>query len=160
MDLILWRHAEAQDHPMGAAGDQGDHADMARRLTPKGEKQAARMARWLDGLLPQGTRIISSPARRAEQTVAALGRKYRLDDQIRPGASADALLDACRWPESRLPVLLVGHQPSLGQVVARLLDMAPGECSVRKGAVWWLRYRERDDESTVVVRCVMAPDML
>ena len=37
MDLILWRHAEAEE---------GDN-DLARELTPKGEKQAARVAEWL-----------------------------------------------------------------------------------------------------------------
>ncbi len=160
MDLILWRHAQAHEHALGEAGAQGDDDDMERRLTPKGEKQAVRMARWLDGLLPQGTRIIVSPAKRAEQTAEALGRKYRVDDRIRPGAPADALLDASRWPEAKTPVLLVGHQPALGEVVARLLDMSPGECSIRKGGVWWLSYRERDGDAAVVVRCVMTPDIL
>ena len=57
MDLILWRHAEAID--LELVGD-----DMVRSLTPKGEKQAARMAVWLDRQLPDGTRILVSPARR------------------------------------------------------------------------------------------------
>ena len=37
MDLILWRHAEAEE--LAEAGD-----DLARALTSRGEKQAARMA--------------------------------------------------------------------------------------------------------------------
>ncbi|HCL86559.1 MAG TPA: histidine phosphatase family protein, partial [Comamonadaceae bacterium] len=41
MDLILWRHAEAIE-----ARDGED--DLQRALTPRGEKQAARMAAWLD----------------------------------------------------------------------------------------------------------------
>ena len=69
MDLIFWRHAEANE-----LQDGGE--DIDRALTTRGEKQAARMASWLDRHLPEGARIISSPARRCEQTVLALGRKY------------------------------------------------------------------------------------
>jgi phosphohistidine phosphatase len=71
MDLILWRHAEAQEWTQGCD-------DMARRLTVRGEKQAKRMAGWLDRQLPHNTRILVSPAIRSEQTVGALGRKLKL----------------------------------------------------------------------------------
>ncbi len=71
MDLVLWRHAEAQELVEG-----GD--DLARILTSRGEKQAARMASWLDRQLPESTRILVSPARRTEQTAIALGRKYKI----------------------------------------------------------------------------------
>ena len=55
MDLILWRHAEALE-----AAAEGD--DMARVLTTRGEKQAVRMATWLDRQLPDSTRIRVSSA--------------------------------------------------------------------------------------------------
>ncbi|MBP6559599.1 MAG: histidine phosphatase family protein, partial [Burkholderiaceae bacterium] len=61
MDLILWRHAEAQD-------EADDREDLQRTLTSRGEKQAARMAAWLDRQLPDGVRVLCSPARRTEQT--------------------------------------------------------------------------------------------
>ena len=70
MDLILWRHAEAHENT-----DGGD--DLLRALTPRGEKQAARMAAWLDRQLPQGLRVLASPALRTEQTAQALGRKFK-----------------------------------------------------------------------------------
>src|SRR5678815_6203857 len=114
MDLILWRHAEAQDED-----ESGD--DLRRSLTARGEKQAARMAVWLDRHLPEGTRILCSPALRCEQTVLPLGRKYKLRDDLQPGASPRALLDAALWPASKQPVLIVGHQPTIGEAVARLL---------------------------------------
>ena len=47
MDLILWRHAEAFDHPNLETGVPGDEDDMMRCLTPRGEKQATRMAALL-----------------------------------------------------------------------------------------------------------------
>jgi len=153
MDLILWRHAEADDWTEGCN-------DLERSLTGRGEKQAKRMAAWLDRQLPEGTRIVSSPARRCEQTVLALGRKYKLRDELKPEASADALLEAAGWPNGKSVVLLVGHQPALGQVVARLLGLKQDSCAVRKGAVWWLRTRERDGEVQTVMVTVQAPELL
>lgn len=101
MNLILWRHAEAQEHPDPLTGRQGDAQDLARVLTPRGEKHAARMAAWLNRQLPNGTRILASPARRTEQTVLALDRKFKLRDELAPGADPMALLDLVHWPRCR-----------------------------------------------------------
>lgn len=160
MDLILWRHAEAQDHPDAMSGQQGDPLDLARRLTPRGEKHAVRMAAWLDRQLPTGTRILCSPAQRTEQTVQALGRKYKLRDELVPGADPLALLSLAQWPHAREPVLVVGHQPTLGQVVAQLLGLAQADCAVKKGAVWWLHQRERQGSLQTVLLTVQTPELL
>ncbi len=159
MDLILWRHAEAEAEAADADGD------LARRLTPKGERQAARMAEWLDRRLPAGTRILVSPARRTQQTAKALDRRFRTVDALAPGARVEDVLAAARWPHADEPVLVVGHQPTLGQVAARLLaGPAPGgtdrDWALRKGAVVWLRRRERDDGAEVVLHAVQGPDLL
>nr|WP_315169675.1 histidine phosphatase family protein [uncultured Limnohabitans sp.] len=153
MDLILWRHAEAHDAEAG-------QDDMQRALTTRGEKHAARMAVWLDRQLPDGVRIFSSPAVRAEQTVRALGRRYKVRDALSPGASADDLLETAGWPHAKYPVVLVGHQPSLGAVASRLLQMGDAPCPVRKGAVWWLRSRQRDGVDQTVIMSVTVPDRL
>lgn len=156
-DLILWRHAEAED--LIDNEDAGGN-DLSRRLTPKGEKQAARMAAWLQHRLPEDTRVWSSPAVRTEQTVLALGRKYRLSDQLRPEAGPDDLLELLQWPQLRHPALIVGHQPTLGRVVARLLGLSEADCSVRKGAVWWLRQRERHGVLQTVIVTVQTPEFI
>ena len=153
MDLILWRHAEAQDED-----ESGD--DLQRSLTARGEKQAARMAAWLDRHLPEGTRILCSPALRCEQTVLPLGRKYKLREELAPDQDISLLLEAAGWPDARQPTVIVGHQPALGQVVARLLGLKQDTCPVRKGAVWWLRTRERDGQQQTVVVSVQSPDLL
>ena len=153
MDLILWRHAEAQEA-------EADMSDLDRPLTRRGEKQAARMAAWLDRQLPDGTRILCSPAIRTEQTVRALGRKYKLHDELRPGASPEQLLQLAGWPGSKAPVLVVGHQPTLGETVSRLMGMAEPECAVKKGAVWWLRSREREGELQTVIVTVQTAELL
>lgn len=160
MDLILWRHAEAHDHPDPLQGRQGDAKDLARRLTPRGEKQAARMAAWLDRQLPAAARVLSSPAQRTEQTALALGRKFKIREELAPEGDPLALLELAQWPHGKLPVVVVGHQPTLGQVIARLLGLAEEECPVRKGAVWWLRQRERDGVVQTVLVTVQTPELL
>ena len=159
MDLILWRHADACEPTLDSPDD-----DLLRPLTPRGDKQAKRMAEWLNRFLPDSTRILCSPALRTRQTAEALGRKFRAVDALLPGASHSQALAAARWPERREPVLLVGHQPMLGQLAAYLmggastLDAPPW--AVRKGAVWWLRHRERDGLAEVVLVSVRTPDKL
>jgi phosphohistidine phosphatase len=153
MDLIFWRHAEADDWTEGCD-------DMQRSLTARGEKQAKRMAAWLDRQLPEGTRIISSPARRCEQTALALGRKYKLRSELGPDTTPDALLGAAGWPNGKSVVLMIGHQPSLGQSISLLLGLQQDSCPVRKGAVWWIRTRERDGDVQTVVVTVQAPELM
>lgn len=160
MDLILWRHAEAHDHPDTLLGRQGDSLDLARRLTHRGEKQAARMATWLDRQLPAAARVLTSPAQRAEQTALALGRKYKVREELAPQGEPHALLESVQWPFGKSPVVVVGHQPTLGRVVAHLLGLAEADCPVRKGAIWWLRYRERDGIAQTVLVTVQTPELL
>ena len=153
MDLILWRHAEAQDLADG-------QDDMARALTSRGEKQAARMANWLDRQLPDGARILVSPSRRTEQTALALGRKYKVRPELAPDGTVAELLEVAQWPDSKHPVLLVGHQPTLGQTIAQLMGLSASECVVRRGAVWWLCNRERGALLQTVVVTVQSPEVL
>ena len=153
MDLVFWRHAEAQEWEPGCN-------DLERSLTPRGEKQATRMAAWLDRQLPEGARVLASPARRTEQTVLALGRKYKLRDELRPDATVDQLLTLVQWPQGRTTTLVVGHQPVLGQAIAQLLGMQASECAVRKGAVWWLRHRQREGVAQTVLLTVQSPEVL
>ncbi len=155
MDLILWRHAEAEDLQ---ETDDACGADLSRRLTAKGEKQAVRMAAWLDRQLPQGVKIWCSPAVRTEQTVLALQRKYRVRDELGPDRSADELLQLVQWPQVGQTALVIGHQPTLGRVIARLLNLQDVDCSVKKGAVWWLRQRQRNGQAQTVLLTVQTPE--
>lgn len=157
MDLILWRHAEAFDVDESAE-------DLERALTARGERHAARLASWLGQHLPATTRVLASPARRAQQTVVAFERKFKTVDALRPDAGVDALLHATRWPDGREPVLVVGHQPTLGLAAAYLMTRQAEPWTLRKGAVLWLRGREREREGEtelqVVLHAAMAPELL
>lgn len=151
MDLIFWRHAEAEE-------GNAQLADLDRPLTARGHKQAARMAAWLDRQLPDGARILCSPAIRTEQTALALGRKYKLRAELAPGCTPAQLLELVQWPQGKGTVVIVGHQPTLGEAVAQLLGSREADTPVRKGAVWWLRCRERDGQHQTVVVAVQTPE--
>ncbi|MBC7954292.1 MAG: phosphohistidine phosphatase SixA [Cytophagales bacterium] len=153
MDLILWRHAEAHLPREG-------QTDLERALTPKGERQAQRMGEWLNQRMAHSTRILVSPALRTQQTAKALDRHFKTVQLLAPEASVTALLSVTRWPEASEPVLVVGHQPTLGQVAALLLGEVAQEWVIKKGAVWWLRSRERDSGNQVVLQAVQSPDCL
>ena len=150
MDLILWRHAEASD---GAP-------DHARELTAKGVKQAEKVAAFLHRHLPDHARILVSPAARAQQTAAAFTGRFTLAPTIAPGASAQAVLQAAHWPDAGGAVLVVGHQPTLGEVAAQLLGCNDYALNIKKGALWWFSQREREGTAQVTLRLVIAPDFL
>lgn len=153
MNLVLWRHAEA--HELRDGGD-----DLDRTLTPKGEKQAKRMGQWLDRQLPDLTRILVSPSRRTEQTAQALGRKFKTRQELAPGGTVAQLLELVLWPNDKSTVLVIGHQPLLGQTISQLLGLSASECAVKRGAIWWLRSRERDALAQTVVVTVQSPEIL
>jgi phosphohistidine phosphatase len=150
VDLILWRHAEAEE----------GGPDLERRLTARGQKHAGRVAVWLLQRLPSKFTVIASPARRARQTAEALGTKFKTSPRLAPGASAADVLAAAEWPERKGAVVVVGHQPTLGLAAAHLVCGGRTEWTIKKGGLWWLSNRVRDDDSQVVVRAVVAPDLL
>ena len=151
MDLILWRHAEAEP---------GHEAlpDLERALTSKGQKQAKRMGKWLDSQLPESCRILVSPAVRTVQTAEGLGRKYKTHAELVPGAAPEAILQAANWPAAKETVVIVGHQPTLGQVAALLLTGEALDWEMKKAGVWW--FVQRDPDEPIVLKAVMSADLV
>jgi phosphohistidine phosphatase len=150
MDLILWRHAEAEDGT----------PDLKRKLTARGEKQARQMAEWIKQHAPKNLRIIASPAVRTQQTAQALGMPFSTDKRLGTDAGVPGLLAAVDWPhggtqERRAAVLVIGHQPTLGRTAALLLAGQEAEWTIKKGAVWWFSNRVRVGEAQTVLRAVV-----
>ncbi len=150
MDLLLWRHAEAEE------GED----DLARPLTERGRRQAKAMAAWIRAHQPKGLRILVSPAARARQTATALQLPFEIEGRIAPEACASDLIAASGWPGGGGAVLLVGHQPALGRLAALVLAGFEAGWSIRKGALWWLSRRIRGGDAQCVLRAVIAPDGL
>jgi phosphohistidine phosphatase len=150
MDLLLWRHAEAED------GDD----DLKRRLTERGERQAKTMAAWIRQHQPKDLRIVVSPAIRTQQTAQALKLPFETNRKIGPEACVSELIAASGWPQAGGAALIVGHQPSLGRLAALLLGGHEAEWSIKKGALWWLSNRVRRGETQTVLRAVIPVEML
>ena len=141
MDLILWRHAEAED----------GSPDTARKLTKHGRDQARRVAAWLKPRLPKRCEILVSPATRTQETADALGVKFATSDALGTGATAADVIEAVGWPTRAKPVLIVGHQPTLGRVAATLLSGEEADWQFAKGSLWWLRYVDGETRLFAVV---------
>ena len=154
MDLLLWRHAEAED----------SIPDAKRKLTPRGEKQARQMAAWIRQHAPQNLRVIASPAVRCQQTAQALERPFDTDPRLGTGSDVADLLAAAGWPDGGhgqcRAVLIVGHQPTLGRAAALLLGGAEADWSFKKGAVWRFSNRTRQDETQTILRVSLTPELL
>jgi phosphohistidine phosphatase len=154
MELLLWRHAEAESTV----------PDLGRKLTAKGEKQARRVAAWLNDRLPESARILVSPALRTQQTARALaelsGRKIKTIEALGPGASAEEFLHAVDWPDARGTIVAVGHQPTLGLVASRLLCGTEQAWAIRKGALWWFSSRPDEGSADAALVAMVNPNLM
>jgi phosphohistidine phosphatase len=162
-NLILWRHAEAEV-------DSVTGKDADRALSKNGHKDAVKMAKWLHQHLPDNTEILCSPARRCLETLAALqqldevdtqhkGKKYPvlIVDFLSVDSTAQTILKNVANDNISKTLLLIGHQPNLGRVIAKLLGMNEGACVVKKGALWWLRQRLMVGQSQTYLYAVRNP---
>lgn len=150
IELLLWRHADAED----------GIPDAGRALTKKGLKQAKQVAAWLRPRLPGGCLVLASPARRAQQTAAALELPYSTDKRIGVQADIAGLIAASNWPERAGAVILVGHQPTLGRLAAYLLAGEAADWTIKKGALWWFSGRARYGDAETILRAVVSPELL
>lgn len=150
MDLILWRHAEAEE----------GSDDMQRALTRRGQKQASAMATWLRKQLPDDFALLASEALRSQQTAALFAKSYEVVPALNPDASVEQVLAAIDWPRSGKTIVLVGHQPYIGRLAATLMSEQPLLWSVKKGAIWWLSHRERHGIEQIRLKAMMTPAML
>ena len=150
MELILWRHAEAEDGT----------PDNERELTAKGVKQARRMASWLKTRLPENTVVMVSPAKRTLQTVRELTANFRIVSAVGTSGSSESLLAAINWPQAEENVLVVGHQPILGETAALLLTGRKDQWQIKKGAVIWLSRHYHAASARAELRAAISPKLL
>ena len=131
MHLFLLRHADAETHAA---------TDAQRRLTEKGEEQAAGVARFCasNGVKPDV--ILSSPILRAQQTATTVAEKLGIDlreaDWLACGAEPADVVKKLDEHRKMAAVMLVGHEPDLGRLVSFLLGTRQREAiHVRKASL-------------------------
>ncbi|MDX6608342.1 MAG: phosphohistidine phosphatase [Solirubrobacterales bacterium] len=120
--IYLLRHGEAE---------KGTVDDAARRLTPKGERQARSAGRALAALGIKPDACLTSPKVRAADTARlaceALGLEPEIAEELRGGPFDSEALAAGRGD-----VLFVGHEPDFSSEIARLTG---GKVKLRKGGL-------------------------
>jgi phosphohistidine phosphatase len=131
MELQLLRHADAEMHAP---------SDLERPLSEKGRRQAAEVARFLREHLTAPVRILTSPALRTVQTAeivgAALGVEVIRCPWALPGMGVEEALLSLNDYMQLKRVMLVGHQPDLGDLIASLLGMPQSaQLHVRKASL-------------------------
>jgi len=117
--LLLVRHAKTLQATPG-------QSDFARELAAKGERQCVIMRDWLNGQLPAGHwQVLCSPAQRTRQTWAQcqpqpMHGTVSHVDEIYGGSRADLCALLTQQFEADDRVVLVGHNPSISELVATL----------------------------------------
>lgn len=149
MDLLLWRHAEAEE----------GNNDLQRRLTARGKQQAKAMAKWIREHQPKNLRILVSPAVRCQQTAAALDLPFETIRELGPQARVSNLIVASGWPAAGGSMLVIGHQPTLGRLASMLLSGQEADWKIKKGALWWFRSLGRLGDTQTVLRAVIPADV-
>jgi len=136
--LLLLRHGIAEERRPGLAEEE-------RALTERGRSRSAAVVAALVQRGLRADRLLTSPLRRAHQTAelaltAALAPALAIEPALAPGADAFAALPA--WFAAIAPpgqegrrLLLVGHEPDLGDLACRLLGTRPGSLPLRKAGL-------------------------
>lgn len=152
MELILWRHGEAEKARAGLP-------DHERKLTSAGIKQAEKMAQWLKPRLPTNTRILVGPSTRVQQTADFLELPYEIERKVGIGADVSDIIAATKWPSAVGSILVVCHQPSIGRLASMLIAGTESDMPIKKCGVLWFSTREREHRKQAVLRAAMYPDL-
>jgi phosphohistidine phosphatase len=159
INLFIWRHAEAED----------GSPDLARPLTARGQRDAAKVAKVLAKKLDEKSCIVASPSVRTRETagplIGRLSLELRIDQRLAPGADVDDALSVLEetiasCADDDPTIVLIGHQPWVGQLARRLLTDTFGDMSFKKAAAWWLVRRSRDGSTEWTMRSVLDPDLV
>ncbi len=134
MRIFLLRHGEAE--PADSA-----ERDEERALTDKGAKRLRKAGRGFRRLDIFPDRILSSPLKRALQTAEIVADELGFTGQIEaveelaPSAEPEDLISVLRDMSDVNQILLVGHQPFLGELAAALIGAPGGRIALKKGGL-------------------------
>ncbi len=101
-----------------------------------------------------------SPAKRAQQTARALQFDFKTVKEIGIAAAPEDVLLAAGWPKGDGTVIVIGHQPTLGETAALLLTGTASLWSVKKGAIVWIARRADVVPARTHLRVAISPDLI
>lgn len=156
MILYVMRHAEAVEGSEALA-------DEWRYLTEKGRSAARKVSSSISRSGPKPRLIITSPLTRAVQTaeIAALKacRKNVVVSSglLLPVADTGSVITHLKTCRDARRVMLVGHEPQLGMLVASLLGRGDQPIALKKGACVALEYDPDQDDKPAGFICYLVP---
>jgi len=155
LEIYLLRHADAGD-PAAWDGD-----DALRPLSPKGTRQAERLARFLSANGFRPDRIVSSPKLRASQTASivatAIGVPVAIDERLAEGFDLNRL-DEIVGATDAARTVLVGHDPDFSSLLAELTGAKSS--SLSKGALARVDFDAKPRRNNGTLRWLIPPDAL
>ena len=135
MDLYLMRHGIAVPRST-------EEPDRDRPLTPKGIRRMRKAAKGLRALKISVDRILTSPLLRARQTAEIVAGVLQLEDRVEvldelaAESSVKTLLGSLTAYQEMSALLLVGHEPLLGDTASHLLSGSKGvDVELKKGGL-------------------------
>jgi phosphohistidine phosphatase len=143
MDLLVVRHARAEDREEFAATGQ---PDSERPLTPKGIRRMTKAARGLRSLVPTIDLLVSSPFRRAVETAQIISEaygemRYVLRDELASNPTPQRLIASLAKEREHGVVCIVGHEPDLSALIKALLtDKSQAPAKLKKGSATLIRF--------------------
>lgn len=164
MNLLIVRHAIAEDRIIFAAKGQDDDL---RPLTREGTKKMQQAAQGLKKILPELDLLVSSPLTRAVQTADILHEVYHSAQReqlvlLSPGLSAEELTAWLQRQAARKTIALVGHEPDLGELATWLLAGTRAEPFVafKKGGVLLIEFPYKIGAGQGDLRWALTPKQL
>ena len=161
MDLYLMRHAIA----VARQDLNKDASDRERPLTEKGIKKMRRAAKGLSKLKIGFDRILTSPLRRARQTAEIVANTLGIQgprdelEELAPESSPQKLISRIAgYPPGKL--LLVGHQPLLGEIAAFLLKNTEAKVNLKKGGLCRIELEDLSPEKAAILHWMLTPKQL
>lgn len=154
MNLILWRHAEAENH----------HNDKFRKLTDKGCQQAKISADWLRAHLSKDNyQVYTSEAIRTQQTASYLQQSFIIEPLLNIDTCQHNLTNLLHQQAKGSTIIWVGHQPWIGQFCSYLLNgvwLPQLFWSVKKSAFWWFEISFFHSYPTTQLKVVLHPNAI
>lgn len=162
MKIVIVRHADAGDREAFARLGK---PDSLRPLSALGKRQMRSSGRGLLTLIPNCTRIYSSPYTRARQTADILAPLWGIEieecDELEPDKPVSQVSDLLAAGESSETICIVGHEPHLGSLATWLLSGEDREgIAFRKGGACLIRFWEKPGAATGTLKWLMGPKEL
>ena len=162
--VLIVRHAIALEREIAV---RDGISDAHRPLTEEGRKRMRRQAEGLQRLVPTVTSIACSALLRARETAEILTALYT-DQQARelealnPGGRLGDILEWIHgYDGDPNPLVLVGHEPDLSELVGWLLSAEPRSLlRLRKGGACLVELPSRAKPGDGVLEWALAPKQL